>query len=342
MSKDGRLFATGSSSGCVKIWTATGSCIWTFEAHSDMVVSTQFSTDSQMLASWSHDRRIKIWNLARGVCKNILECRGESILALSFSEDDRFLVAGSYDKNIDLWDTIHGSLLRRFEGHSDGVSALTFSSSRKWLVSGSILRGEIKIWDLGHGECLQTFIGHDDSVSAVAMPSVGSRLASSSCDGSIKVWDLSGRPMLIRTFHSRVLPTSLAFNSAESDSLKTNIGTLCIDQQGLIDTQPTYAFFEDVTLRGWGVDSKSRWILKGGNRVFQLPKKYHPSHYCLQQSTLAVGTCSGDLLLAHLPSRSLHNIENSLTGRAFPGYGWDIKYEQERAMMVLEQAESPE
>ena len=46
----------------------------------------------------------------------------------------------------------------------------------------------LKLWDLQAGKEIRTFYGHRQFVTAVAFDPEGSRLASSSEDGSVKVW----------------------------------------------------------------------------------------------------------------------------------------------------------
>ena len=59
------------------------------------------------------------------------------------------------------------------------------------LVTGSE-QGSIRIWSVKSGECLQLIMGHEKKV--VSFESIGmSKLASSSVDGTIRIWDISFR-----------------------------------------------------------------------------------------------------------------------------------------------------
>jgi len=301
ISNDGRLIAAGSmSSGFIEIWTTAGTCIWRFKGHANMVLSTQFSTHGQMLASWSYDRIVKVWNVVHCVCIHSLGGHAESISTVSFSEDDRYIATGSYDKTIKLWDAVSGFPLHSLEGHRTGISALALSANKMRLISGSMLHGELKIWDLVQGICLQTFEGHHDSVLAIALSADGRRLATSSCDKSIKVWDLEAGAVLTRAFYTRTQPTFLAFNPSAAHSLDTNLGVLNVDPQFLLDAQSTDVFFDDVALSGWGCDFDTGWVLKDGNRICPLPEEYLPSQCHFRHATLAVVGASGRLLLGLL------------------------------------------
>src|SRR5207248_2264502 len=51
-------------------WSA---CLQTLEGHSHWVNSVAFSHDSARLASASHDKTVKIWDVSRGECLQTLE-----------------------------------------------------------------------------------------------------------------------------------------------------------------------------------------------------------------------------------------------------------------------------
>ncbi|MEH2421976.1 MAG: AAA-like domain-containing protein, partial [Nostoc sp.] len=73
------------------------------EGHSDSVNSVVFSRDGKTLASASHDKTIKLWNLETG--KEITTLRGhsDSVNSVVFSRDGKTLASASHDKTIKLW-----------------------------------------------------------------------------------------------------------------------------------------------------------------------------------------------------------------------------------------------
>ena len=69
-SPDGRLLASGSDCGEVKVWNVgSGECVKTLSGHGGgYVVSVCFSPDGTLLESHSHEAEVKMWNVESGDC----------------------------------------------------------------------------------------------------------------------------------------------------------------------------------------------------------------------------------------------------------------------------------
>jgi len=104
-SPDGRLLAVAALQGDeATLWEIPlGKLVATLRGHVQGVASVAFTPDGKTLATGSHDRRVKLWNVATQQEMATLPLQG-IILSLAFSPDGRSLAAGHEDKaRIRLW-----------------------------------------------------------------------------------------------------------------------------------------------------------------------------------------------------------------------------------------------
>ncbi len=164
-SLDGQMIASGSDDATIKLLDVrrTDELSWdsiyeksssnspenpvvyplVLTGHDARVWSVAFSPNSQMLASGSDDRTIRLWDISKGEGEpqDIPVAEKEHnfwVGSVAFSPDGHKLASGSYDKNIRIWDLNHldeDPIVLR--GHEQSVTSVAFYPDSKKLVSGS-------------------------------------------------------------------------------------------------------------------------------------------------------------------------------------------------------------
>ena len=115
-----------------------------------------FSPDSQMIASASNDKTVKLWNVDDGTLLNTFEGsegHKDNVRTVTFSPDGEKIISGSNDRTIKIWN-IDGSLQKTLTDHTGKVIDVSFSPDCKKIVSASGDR-TVKIWN-SNGNLLGT------------------------------------------------------------------------------------------------------------------------------------------------------------------------------------------
>lgn len=185
-SPDGRIVASGSTTGVVRVWDAiSGATISTYRGH---------NPDESLIFNPSNGPAQQ-----RSYGSLYLEQRREfdNRFKAQWLGDERFIGATAQE-SLQLLDE-HMERLRRAarEGVSPpalprrpntcAVYALTWSPDSMHIASGSWDQ-TVQVWDARTGERLHTYTGHSAKVMAVAWSPDGARIASADAAGFAQVW----------------------------------------------------------------------------------------------------------------------------------------------------------
>ncbi|MGW2690119.1 WD40 repeat domain-containing protein [Streptomyces sp. NPDC001414] len=193
-SPTGRLFASGSSDGSVRLWaptTQTSVGVLTSRRPTYTVCAVAFSPDGTLLATGSPDGTTRLWDTAtQDLVGDPLPGRIGSLSAVAFSPDGTLLATGSPDGTARLWDpTTHTSVGSPLTTQTGSVCAMAFSPDSSLLATGST-NGTVQLWDpTTRNPIGDPLIGHTDSVHTVAFSPDGTLLATGSLDCTARLWD---------------------------------------------------------------------------------------------------------------------------------------------------------
>jgi WD40 repeat protein len=194
ISRDGKYIASGGIDGSAIIWDISmNDSHRELIGHQDAIENLTFSPDGKWLVTTSNDTTMKIWNVHNGnLLQDYTDFTGV-VLGATFSPDGKLFAFS--DETIHLWQLSDNS-----DGDQTGISrcgTLTIPNaiSETFSPDGSQLAGisgnDIKIWDVATGRELYTLTGHTGWVMGLAFSPDGISLASTSLDGTVKIWSLS-------------------------------------------------------------------------------------------------------------------------------------------------------
>lgn len=160
---------------------------YTRKAHDKMIHAIDISPNNDFLATASHDKTSKIWDLQGGETLYVLRGHKRAVYDISFCKYDRLVVTGSGDQTVRVWNLEDGSCTKSYEGSSNAVQRVDFLNKNQNII-GAGADGLIKIWEVSSGECVNTLDNHDNRIWALVIKDNGEEFVSADSDGSITIW----------------------------------------------------------------------------------------------------------------------------------------------------------
>ena len=191
-SPDGRFLAIVDSTGEISLWHVVEEAqIWQKKGHTDWIRSVAFDARGQTLASGSHDKTIKLWDVKTGELIKSLD-NGSRVYSVAFSPEYDILASGGDEEVVKLWDIRTGNCRQKLTGHTTWIGAVTFGrdvEGNEILASGSD-DGAIRVWNPSDGKCIRILSNGHASIHSVSFDPTSTMLASGSADKTVKIWNI--------------------------------------------------------------------------------------------------------------------------------------------------------
>ena len=203
VSLDGRYIATGGDA--IRIWR--GTTIHTpplqLRGHrarlSHEPYDVVFSPDGSRLATTYLDGTI-IWDPETGTpIERLLESGDNGHVV--FAPNSNLLAVSSYSNGVTVWNIRASRQLAKLANHIQNALLRFSPNGRLLAIGGGSLAGisdvaearhkDVQIWDVSNLISPMTLKGHEGEVTAIAFSPDGSRVATSSNDGTVRVWSVT-------------------------------------------------------------------------------------------------------------------------------------------------------
>jgi len=219
-SPDATALAVGGSKGLLVLSTESGKELRSFPSQSS-VSSLTFGRDGKLLAAGATDGTATIHNLQK---KPDLVFKSTSVISsIAISPDMKYLATGNSEGLLELWDLATQAPVAQVPVH-EAVAALAFSPDGKWIGAGGFgLDPTAKIWRFPLHPLdnpVQILRGHDSYISGIAFSTDGTRIATSSWDRTVRLWDASSGKNELTLSGSGVRLFGVSF-SPQGDLLRT-------------------------------------------------------------------------------------------------------------------------
>jgi eukaryotic-like serine/threonine-protein kinase len=218
------------------------------------VIGGTFNQDGSLLAIWSRDDSIYIWDLRTQSILSSLPGDRNTVVSVCFSPDSARVASSYSNGTIRLWLTNSGEKIKEFRasiarvlkyspdgshialgtnsgpvliykadgndapkqlsGNTGAISSVAFSPDSKRLIAAAPNDRNIYLWDTASGQQLTTFYGHTEGVSSVAYSPDGSRIASGSRDGTVRVWNARSALSILKGHSQPLIAIGLTADGA--------------------------------------------------------------------------------------------------------------------------------
>ena len=212
LSPDGKLLAAGGADGLAYVWSlADQQLVTAIQEHGDWVDAVGFSPDGKLLATASSDRSVRVWEVGTWKSLNKFQ-QPDAVQAAAFSPDGQLLawaVAGAQERMVRWRQPVEepeekdkAAAAKKPPRTIPQIRTLDTAGGMPLdLIWGSVRQGSqqqarlyvacadktVKVFN-SSGGLMASLTGHGDWVYCIAASADGSKFASGSADGTVKLW----------------------------------------------------------------------------------------------------------------------------------------------------------
>ena len=207
----GPLLASSSEDGTIRMWNVNDGSYREVPNITTMVRSIAINTAGNFLVS-GRENAIRVWDTHTTQVVADFGEHTDWVRSVAFLPGDRFVVSGGEDGVVEIWDVVQGWRAARWRAHEAGIWAVAVRYDG--LVASGSRDHTVKLWRLGQGN-VGVLTGHSGWIRSVAFAPAGDRLATTSEDLSVGLWNLADPASpTVRFLHGHeARPISVTFAS---------------------------------------------------------------------------------------------------------------------------------
>ncbi|MDX2137487.1 MAG: hypothetical protein SF123_05280 [Chloroflexota bacterium] len=186
--------ASDESSNVVAVWTTDNAGVRRLPT-STATTAIAFSPDASQIAMGDANGFVRLWGSESASQTSEFRLHTSAVRDIAYSPDGTRIASGAMSGTARVWDISNEIMIAEFDNSTDDyVLTVAYSPDGALLATAggnpdALTRDNgIRLWDVNGLTLAGGLIAHTELVSAIAFDSTGTRLASVSLDGTLRVW----------------------------------------------------------------------------------------------------------------------------------------------------------
>ncbi len=198
---DSQKIITRNKNNTSKIWDTNGQLLLNMKPSKRGIQRVKLSPDgTKVLTYASTGSEIRLWDVNRRTSV-VLKKKNVKFFSAKFLPKGQYVFAYTFKDGIGVLFDFNGKELAEFKGdHTFAFS--DFSPDGKMLLSRD--KSKAFLWNMS-GQLVTTFEGHTDNLSSSIMSSDGTRILTTSRDGTAKLWNKKGQLLATLRGHNKTI-----------------------------------------------------------------------------------------------------------------------------------------